>query len=226
MDRRSLLTRAGRGIGSVALLSMLRDSGLFAEGTNGLPTLPHFRPRARRAIWLFPAGAPSQIDTWDYKPKLREMFGKELPGSVRGNQRLTTMTSGQKSFPVAPSLFEFRQAGQSGTLGERALSLDREGRGPARGREVAPHRGDQPRAGNHRRQHGEPAPGPPLPRVLALLRARQPQREPAHLRGHDVELHQQVERPGAVRPDVEQRLPSGPARTGSPCAARAIRCST
>src|SRR5262249_39588401 len=82
LDRRELLTRAGRGIGSVALLSMLGKAELLAAGTGGLPTLPHFRPRARRAIWLFPAGAPSQIDTWDYKPKLREMFGKELPNSV------------------------------------------------------------------------------------------------------------------------------------------------
>ena len=114
MSRRELLAQAGRGIGAVALASMLGDPRLFAEGMAGLPTLPHFRPRARRAIWLFPAGAPSQIDTWDYKPKLREMFGKELPGSVRGNQRLTTMTSGQKGFPVAPSLFKFAQAGQSG----------------------------------------------------------------------------------------------------------------
>ena len=115
LSRRELLAQAGRGIGSVALASMLGDSRLFAEGMGGLPTLPHFRPKARRAIWLFPAGAPSQLDTWDYKPKLHEMFGKDLPGSIRGNQRLTTMTSGQKSFPVAPSLFKFSQAGQSGT---------------------------------------------------------------------------------------------------------------
>src|SRR5260370_11002787 len=115
MSRRQLLGQAGRGIGSIALASMLGDSRLFAEGTARMPTLPHFRPRARRAIWLFPAGAPSQIDTWDYKPKLHEMFGKDLPGSVRGNQRLTTMTSTQKSFPVAPSLFKFTQDRQSGT---------------------------------------------------------------------------------------------------------------
>src|SRR5687767_4297763 len=112
MTRRELLAQAGRGIGSVALASMLGNPKLFAESMAGMPTLPHFRPKARRAIWLFPAGAPSQLDTWDYKPKLRAMFGKELPGSVRRNQRLTTMTSGQKGFPVAPSLFKFAQAGQ------------------------------------------------------------------------------------------------------------------
>jgi hypothetical protein len=115
MTRRELLAQAGRGIGSVAIASMLGASRMLAGGTNGLPNLPHFRPRARRAIWLFPAGAPSQLDTWDYKPKLRDMFGQELPGSVRGGQRLTTMTARQKGFPIAPSLFAFAQAGQSGT---------------------------------------------------------------------------------------------------------------
>ena len=121
-----------------------RKPQALRRGHGRTATLPHFRPKARRAIWLFPAGAPSQIDTWDYKPKLREMFGKELPGSVRGNQRLTTMTSGQKGFPVAPSLFKFAQARAERDVGERALSLDREGGGPARRRQVAPHRGDQP----------------------------------------------------------------------------------
>jgi Protein of unknown function (DUF1501) len=115
MGRREFLAHSGRGIGSVALASMLGNPRLLAEGLAGPSMLPHFRPKARRAIWLFPAGAPSQIDTWDYKPKLREMFGKDLPESVRGNQRLTTMTASQKSFPVAPSLFKFAQAGQSGT---------------------------------------------------------------------------------------------------------------
>ena len=99
MTRREFLGQAGRGIGSVAIASMLGGSGMFAGGVNGLPNLPHFRPRARRAIWLFPAGAPSQLDTWDYKPKLRDMFGKELPGSVRGNQRLTGMTARPEGLP-------------------------------------------------------------------------------------------------------------------------------
>ncbi|BCS32415.1 sulfatase [Luteitalea sp. TBR-22] len=114
LTRRELLAQAGRGIGSVAVASMLGGASLLAGAPGGLPSLPHFRPKARRAIWLFPAGAPSQLDTWDYKPKLRAMFGKDLPPSVRGDQRLTTMTSKQKGFPVAPSLFRFAQHGQSG----------------------------------------------------------------------------------------------------------------
>ena len=76
MTRREFLAQGGRGIGSVAIASMLGSAHMLAGGATGLPNLPHFRPRARRAIWLFPAGAPSQLDTWDYKPKLRQMFGR------------------------------------------------------------------------------------------------------------------------------------------------------
>jgi hypothetical protein len=83
-------------------------------GSLGLPGLPHFAPRARRVISLFQSGAPSQIDLFDYKPAIRDRRGIELPDSVRMGQRITTMTSGQKSLPVAPSIFRFRQHGQSG----------------------------------------------------------------------------------------------------------------
>ena len=83
-------------------------------GSGGLPGLPHFAPRAKRVISLFQSGAPSQIDLFDYKPAIRNRRGIELPDSVRMGQRITTMTSGQKSLPVAPSIFRFRQHGQSG----------------------------------------------------------------------------------------------------------------
>ena len=114
--RRGFLANAGRGLGSVALASLFGGGrSLLANTPGGAPgDLPHFLPKARRAIWLFPAGAPSQLDTWDYKPKLKEMFDKDLPPSVRGDQRLTTMTSGQTRFPVAPSKFKFTQSGKSG----------------------------------------------------------------------------------------------------------------
>src|SRR5262249_31063854 len=78
-----------------------------------LPAL-HHRPTAKRVIWLFMADAPSQIDLFDYKPKMREFFDKDLPESVRMGQRLTTMTSGQSRFPVAPSLFKFQRYGKEG----------------------------------------------------------------------------------------------------------------
>lgn len=79
-----------------------------------LPGLPHHKPKARALIYLHMNGAPSQIDTWDYKPKLNDFFDKDLPASVQGGQRLSTMTSGQKRFPVAPSKFKFKQSGKSG----------------------------------------------------------------------------------------------------------------
>lgn len=74
----------------------------------------HFRPKAKRGIYLFMSGAPSQLDMYDYKPAMRAMFDKDLPESVRKGQRLTTMTSAQVRFPVAPSLYEFERVGQSG----------------------------------------------------------------------------------------------------------------
>jgi hypothetical protein len=79
-----------------------------------LPGLPHFAPRADAIIYLHMNGGPSQLDTWDYKPALHNFFDKDLPDSVRGAQRLSTMTSGQGRFPVAPSKFRFRRQGQSG----------------------------------------------------------------------------------------------------------------
>jgi hypothetical protein len=78
--------------------------------------LPHFRPRARRLIYLFMNGAPSQIDMWDYKPRLAELFDSDLPDSIRNGQRLTTMTSGQKRFPIAPSIYRFAPHGACGTM--------------------------------------------------------------------------------------------------------------
>ncbi len=82
--------------------------------TGGLPGLPHFSAKVKRIIYLFQSGAPSQLDLFDYKPAIQEKRGIELPNSVRMGQRITTMTSGQKSLPVAPSLFKFARHGQSG----------------------------------------------------------------------------------------------------------------
>jgi len=115
--RRHFFGRAATGIGTAALASLL-DPKLFAAAPvptgGGLPNLPHFAPRAKRVIYLFMSGAPSQLDLWDYKPKMRDWFDKDLPDSVRQGQRITTMTSGQERFPIAPSIFKFRQHGQHG----------------------------------------------------------------------------------------------------------------
>ncbi|HYF36508.1 MAG TPA: DUF1501 domain-containing protein, partial [Prosthecobacter sp.] len=105
-NRRQLLARAGLGVGTAALSSLLGAPGAFAA--------PRFAPKAKRVIYLFMHGGPSQLDLFDHKPGLRALHGQELPGSVRGNQRLTGMTSGQASLPVTASLFDFQQHGQSG----------------------------------------------------------------------------------------------------------------
>jgi hypothetical protein len=125
MTRRQLFAGAGLSAGSIALAGLLGVShGLKAadEAKNygsavhpSLPDLPHFSPKAKRVIYLHWNGAPSQLDTWDYKPDLKKHFGVELPESVRNGQRLTTMTSGQAKFPVAPSKFKYTQMGKSGT---------------------------------------------------------------------------------------------------------------
>ena len=115
LTRRHFFGQAGMGLGAAALASLMSKTTAQAAGTNGLPDLPHFAPKAKRAIYLFAAGAPSQIDTFDYKPKLDELFDTDLPESIRQGQRLTTMTSGQKRFPIAPSKFKFQQYGENGT---------------------------------------------------------------------------------------------------------------
>jgi hypothetical protein len=116
MNRRRFLSRASLGIGSVALGSLLVP-GLFSgkeEDEILASALPHFAPKAKRIIYLFQNGAPSQLDLFDYKPKLQEMFGQDLPASIRMGQRLTGMTAGQAKFPLAGTIFQFKQYGQSG----------------------------------------------------------------------------------------------------------------
>ncbi|HVC97424.1 MAG TPA: DUF1501 domain-containing protein [Pirellulales bacterium] len=119
--RRHFFARSAAGIGTAALTSLLNptlfaaDAGAAAAPTT-LGVLPalHHAPKAKRVIWLFMADAPSQIDLFDYKPKMQEWFDKDLPDSVRNGQRITTMTSGQTRFPIAPSLFKFQQYGRHG----------------------------------------------------------------------------------------------------------------
>ncbi len=124
MTRRQLLAR-GRGcLGAAALATLLgadRASGVSASASSGnksypgLPNLPHFRPTAKRVIYLFMAGGPSHIDMFDYKPELKKIHGTELPDSIRQGQRITGMTSGQKSFPCVAPMFKFDRYGQRGT---------------------------------------------------------------------------------------------------------------
>src|SRR6516165_2449215 len=98
----------GRSVGLAGLVSLLQGEATSGgEGT-------HFPATAKRVIYLFQSGAPSQLDLFDYKPKLKDLFGKDLPDSVRRGQRLTGMTATQESFPVAPSKYKFRERGKAG----------------------------------------------------------------------------------------------------------------
>ena len=121
--RRQFLGHTGVRLGTAALASLaagttLRPTASAGDSSGGvhpaLPGFPHFPPKAKAVIYLHMNGGPAQMDLWDYKPGLSEYFDKDLPDSVRQNQRITTMTSGQKRLPVAPSKFQFHQHGQCG----------------------------------------------------------------------------------------------------------------
>jgi len=116
LNRRNFFGSSGLRFGGLAaglLAGQSQTPRLFADPGKpqdkvhpALPGMPHFAPRAKSIIYLHMNGAPSQIDTWDYKPGLQEYYDKDLPPSVQGGQRLSTMTSGQTRFPVAPSKFK------------------------------------------------------------------------------------------------------------------------
>ncbi|HVX59030.1 MAG TPA: DUF1501 domain-containing protein [Pirellulales bacterium] len=114
--RRQFFSRSSVALGATALASLLPGDALATPSAaqGGILSSPHFAPRAKRVIYLFMHGGPAQMDLFDYKPQLKAQHGRDLPASVRGNQRLTGMTSGQKSFPVVSSLFKFSQYGPSG----------------------------------------------------------------------------------------------------------------
>lgn len=109
-NRRLFLNRAGTGLGSAVLGSLMANRSSHASGSMGVP---HFPAKAKRVIFLFMAGAPSQLDLFDYKPDLAKRFKEELPAAISGGQRVTAMTAGRTQL-VQPSLFKFSQQGQSG----------------------------------------------------------------------------------------------------------------
>lgn len=116
LGRREFLLKSATGLGAAALSSLLGTNCFAASGGGlpGVPKVPHFAPKAKRVIFLFQSGGPSQMDLFDPKPEMEAYFDKDIPDSVRMGQRITTMTSGQKRFPIAPSMFQFQQYGQSG----------------------------------------------------------------------------------------------------------------
>jgi hypothetical protein len=114
-SRRQFLSRAGKSLAWASIAGLFAKNGNSAQAAEmQAAMLPHFAPKAKRAIYLFMAGAPSQFETWDYKPELIKHFDKDLPESIRGGQQLTGMTASQTRFPVAPSIFGFKQHGKSG----------------------------------------------------------------------------------------------------------------
>jgi len=121
MSRRECLNRMALGLGGIALADLLSRNAVAApaavaplSGRPALPGLPHFAAKAKRIIYLFQSGGPSQLDLYDYKPLLNQRQGEQLPDSVRGSQRLTGMSSNQSSIPIAGSPFKFSRYGQSG----------------------------------------------------------------------------------------------------------------
>jgi len=115
-NRRKFLSRMSIGLGSAALGSLLIPD-LFSSSSPEeaiMQGLPHFAPKAKRVIYLFQNGAPSQLETFDYKPLLNKMVGQNLPESIRNGQRLTGMTASQTTFPLVGSYFGFKQYGNSG----------------------------------------------------------------------------------------------------------------
>ncbi len=124
--RRRFLTSTAQGLGYAALGTLLGTGTSLAANPNSISgngglsperlqqMLPHFAPKAKHVIYLHMVGGPSQMDLYDYKPQMNDWYDKDLPESIRNGQRLTTMTSGQSRFPIAPSKYKFAQHGKSG----------------------------------------------------------------------------------------------------------------
>ena len=119
--RRQMIGLGARGLGALGAAHLLNPSLLNAAASEasgkfaGTLPGPHFKPTAKRVIYLFLSGGPSHIDLYDYHPEMRDFHGKELPDSIRNGQRITGMTSGQSSFPCVAPMFDFTRHGQNGS---------------------------------------------------------------------------------------------------------------
>ena len=177
MNRRDFFGRFGLGLGGAALGSLLAQESPAASAEpaspfRGILDAPHHAPRARRIIYLFMSGGPSQLDLFDYKPLLNTMNGDDLPASVRMGQRLTGMSANQAKLPLAGSQLHLRPPRPDRRLDEQPAPLDGQNRRSTLRRPLASHRGHQPRPRNHLLPDRLAARRPPEHGRLAQLRPR------------------------------------------------------
>ena len=170
-------------------------------------------------IYLFQSGAPSQLDLFDYKPQLAKTHGTDLPDSIRNGQRLTAMTAGQTSFPVAQSIFKFAQHGQSRRVAQRAAAAHRQGGRRLVFHQVDAHRADQSRSGRDVRADRLSARGAAEPGGLGVLRAGDDEPGPARVRRDDYR-----QRPVAGGAAVGHWVPCRAGIRESSCGRWATRC--
>ena len=211
--RRHFFGQIGLGLGTAALASIMPDVAFAADSSDasakrigGLDGLPHFEPKATRAIYLFMAGAPSQIDMLDYKPKLNDFFQKDLRKmpEVQMGQRITTMTSGQGALPIAPSKYEFEQCGESGAWVSELLPHHKKIVD-----DIAIVRSLHTEAINHDPAityicTGHQLPGAGQFGFVAQLRPGYDECRSARLRRHDTYLDRPQAGPGVIQPIVER----------------------
>ncbi|MEZ6146053.1 MAG: DUF1501 domain-containing protein [Planctomycetaceae bacterium] len=164
MSRRDVLSRFGMGLGAIALSDMLNPQPSTLPPANeerGVMESLHLPAKAKRVIFLFQAGGPSQIDLFDHKPLLKELHGTQLPEEIRKGQRLTSMSGNQSSIPLVSSPFQFAQYGEAGTWFSELLPQTASVADDTVCHQIGPYRSDQSWTCSHIRADRVTAPGRP-----------------------------------------------------------------
>ena len=204
LSRRELLCRTGMGLGGLALADLLQWRATRYRRNRWSIAETHHPPKAKRVIYLFQSGGPSQLETFDYKPLLNEQHGRQLPDSVRNGQRLTGMSGNQASLPLAGSIFKFGQYGRIWCLDQRTAAVHGESRGRTGHHSIRRDRSDQSRSGYHVPANWQPDLGTAVDRGLAELWSGDGQRKPSGVRRAD---HQGESRSTAVFAAVGDGIP-------------------
>ena len=212
MSRRAVLSRFGMGLGGIALANLVNPAQRLRarrpQDRGVLGGQLHLPAKAKRVIYLFMAGGPSQMETFDYKPVLRQRNGEQLPDSVRQGQRLTGMSGNQSSLAARRVAVRVQSAREERHLGQRPPAPHREDRRRALHRPLDVHRGDQSRPRDHVLPDRLADRRPAEHGLVDSLRARQRQRGPAGVcRAH----HARQGRSAALLPPLGQRIPAGAA---------------